>query len=159
MTSIRATARFLPLLLLLGFTLAACRPQPPGPGKVGQKMEYDGYAITIATVEFADDFPGARKARDGFTLAVLDVIVESNRAKDVTFRPKYAALTDRDGVEHAARASGRGPSLDEFEDLPKGQSRRGWLTFEVARNARKFQFVYDLPPALNNAQLKVDIER
>ncbi len=157
MISIRA--RLLPVFVIVASLLGACVPPPPQPGKVGQKLEYQGYAITIVAAEFAEDFPGARKARDGYILAVLDVIVASDRAKDVTFRPKYAKLVDRDGDEHAARASGRDPALDEFEDLPKGQTRRGWLTFEVARAGRKFQFVYALPPAMNSADLKIDIER
>lgn len=151
-------ALLLPALLAAAL-LAACRPAPPGPGKVGQKLDYDGYAITVVSAEFAPDFPGARKARDGYVLVALDVVVESNRAKDVTFRPKYARLIDRDGIEHSARANGREPVIGEYEDLPKGQSRRGWLTYEVAQGARSFQFVYDLPPALNDAQLKVDFTR
>lgn len=157
MTSTRA--HLLPLLIVFASLLGACKPPVPGTGKVGQKLEYQGYSITIVAAEFAEDFPGARKARDGYTLAALDVIVASDRAKDVTFRPKYAKLVARDGDEHAARASGRDPGLEEFEDLPKGQSRRGWLTFEVARGARKFLFVYDLPPAMDSAKLTFDIER
>jgi hypothetical protein len=156
---IPSRARLLPLFVLVASLLGACTPPVPGAGKVGQKLEYQGYAITIVAAEFAEDFPGARKARDGYTLAALDVIVASDRAKDVTFRPRYAKLIDRDGDEHAARASGRDPALDEFEDLPKGQTRRGWLTFEVAKSGRKFQFVYALPPAMNSADIKFDIER
>jgi hypothetical protein len=159
MSTLRRPVRLLPLILIVVSLLAACTPPPPPAGKVGQKLEYQGYAITVVAVEFAEDFPGARKARDGYTLAALDVIVASDRAKDVTFRPKYAKLVDRDGDEHAARASGRDPALEEFEDLPKGQTRRGWLTFEVALSGRKFQFVYALPPAMNSADLKIDIER
>jgi hypothetical protein len=159
MSTLRRPVRLLPRILIVVSLLAACTPPPPPAGKVGQKLEYQGYAITVVAIEFAEDFPGARKARDGFTLAALDVIVASDRAKDVTFRPKYAKLVNRDGDEHAARASGRDPALEEFEDLPKGQTRRGWLTFEVARNGRKFQFVYALPPAMNSADLKIDIER
>ena len=159
MRYLRAHARLLPFVLIVASLLAACVPPVPGAGKVGQKLEYQGYAITIVAAEFADDFPGARKAREGYTLAALDVIIASDRAKDVTFRPKYATLVDRDGGEHAARASGREPALEEVEDLPKGQTRRGWLTYEVPKNARKFQFVYSLPPAMNNADLKVDIDK
>ena len=115
--------------------------------------------VGIVAAEFAEDFPGARKARDGYTLAALDVIIASDRAKDVTFRPKYATLVGADGEEHAARASGRDPALEEVEDLPKGQTRRGWLTYEVPKNARKFQFRYSLPPAMNDAELRFDLEK
>ncbi len=159
MHNLRAQARLLPLVIIVAGLLGACTPPPPQPGKVGQKLEYQGYAITIVAAEFAEDFPGARKARDGYTLAALDVIVASDRARDVTFRPKYAKLIGADGEEHAARASGRDPALEEVEDLPKGQTRRGWLTYEVPKNARKFQFVYSLPPAMNDADLKFGIEK
>ncbi|MEO6061550.1 MAG: DUF4352 domain-containing protein [Thermoflexales bacterium] len=159
MRSLPTRARLLPVFIIVASLLGACKPPVPEAGKVGQKLDYQGYSITVAAVEFAEDFPGARKAREGYTLAVLDVIVASDRARDVTFRPKYAKLVDRDGNEHAARASGRDPALEEVEDLPKGQSRRGWLTYEVPKNARKFQFVYSLPPAMNDAELKFDIEK
>jgi hypothetical protein len=159
MQNLRAHARLLPFLFVVASLLGACKPPVPGAGKVGQKLEYQGYAITVVAAEFAEDFPGARKARDGYTLAALDVIIASDRAKDVTFRPKYARLIGADGEVHAARASGRDPLLEEVEDLPKGQTRRGWLTYEVPRNARKFQFVYSLPPAMNDADLKFDIEK
>ncbi|HQV26976.1 MAG TPA: DUF4352 domain-containing protein [Thermoflexales bacterium] len=152
-------ARLLPLFIIVVSLLGACKPPVPGTGKVGQKLDYQGYSISVAAVEFGEDFPGARKARDGYTLAALDVIVASDRAKDVTFRPKYATLVGADGEEHAARASGRDPALEEVEDLPKGQSRRGWLTYEVPKNARKFQFRYSLPPAMNDAELQFDIEK
>lgn len=159
MTTLRGSARMLPLALVVASLLGACKPPVPGAGKVGQKLEYQGYAITIVAAEFAEDFPGARKARDGYTLAALDVIIASDRAKDVTFRPKYATLVGADGEEHAARASGRDPALEEVEDLPKGQTRRGWLTYEVPKNARKFQFRYSLPPAMNDAELRFDLEK
>ncbi len=159
MTTLRGSARLLPLALVVASLVGACKPPVPGTGKVGQKLEYQGYAITIVAAEFAEDFPGARKARDGYTLAALDVIIASDRAKDVTFRPKYATLVGADGEEHAARASGRDPALEEVEDLPKGQTRRGWLTYEVPKNARKFQFRYSLPPAMNDAELRFDLEK
>ncbi len=159
MTTLRGSARLLPLALVVASLVGACKPPVPGTGKVGQKLEYQGYAITIVAAEFAEDFPGARKAREGYTLAALDVIIASDRAKDVTFRPKYATLVGADGEEHAARASGRDPALEEVEDLPKGQTRRGWLTYEVPKNARKFQFRYSLPPAMNDAELRFDLEK
>ena len=60
--TIPARLSFATISLVL--VLSACA-RPPGPGKVGDRLEYKGYRMTVTNVETAKDFPGARRASAG----------------------------------------------------------------------------------------------
>jgi hypothetical protein len=50
------------------------------------------------------------------------------------------------------------PVMEEIYDIPKGQSRSGWLTYEVPDGSRKFMFIKELPQAFSNTEIKYELE-
>jgi hypothetical protein len=130
--------------------------RPPGPGKVGDRLEYQGYAMTVINVERAEDFPGARRARQGDVLVAVEILVESQSAA-VKVSPAHMWLADPGGKAYKPHKTGRGPVLDEREQLAKGERVQGWLTFEVPSEQKALRFVNELPQAFKHAELKVNL--
>ena len=142
---------FITLMLLL----AACA-KVPAPGKVGQKLEYKGYAMTVTAFEEANDYDSTRKARAGYKLIAVEVFVESG-GKNVTISPPHTRLVDGSQREYKARTTGKEPVLTETTDIPKGESKRGWITYEVPDGVRVLTFVNTLPKEFNHAELVVKL--
>jgi uncharacterized protein DUF4352 len=136
--------------------LAACS-RPPAPGRVGDRLEYRGYAMTVTNVERADDFPGARRARKGDILVAVEVLIESNAA-DVKVSPAHMWVAEPGGKVFRPHTTGRLPLLEEHDNVPKGQRVKGWLTFEVPDGARALRFVNELPKEFSHAELKVNLD-
>jgi hypothetical protein len=112
--------------------------------------------MTVTAVERADDFPGARRARQGDTLVAVEILVESQSA-DVKVSPAHMWLADPSGKAYKPHKTGRAPILDEREQVSKGERVRGWLTFEVPTDARTLRFVNELPQSFDHAELKVNL--
>ena len=110
-------------LITFMFLLAACA-KVPAPGKVGQKLEYKGYAMTVTAFEEAKDYDTTRKARAGYTLVAVEVLIESG-GKNVTISPPHTKLVDGSQRDYKARTTGKIPVLAETFDIPKGTSVRG----------------------------------
>jgi Domain of unknown function (DUF4352) len=144
-------------LSLLSFVvvLAACA-RVPAPGKVGQKLEYKGYAMTVTAFEEADDYSTTRKARAGYKLIAVEVLIESG-GKNVTISPPHTRLVDGSKREYKARTTGKEPVLVETLDIPKGENKRGWMTYEVPEGTRVLAFVNTLPKEFNHAELVVKL--
>ena len=140
-------------LMIFAFVLAACAKVPPL-GKVGQKLEYKGYAMTVTAVEEAEDFPTTRKARTGYKLIAVEVLIESG-GSNVTISPPHTKLVDGSKRDYTARTTGKEPLMAETYDIPKGQSQRGWITYEVPKGVRVLTFVNTLPKEFDHAELAV----
>ena len=143
-------------LITLMMILAACA-KVPAPGKVGQKLEYKGYAMTVTNFEEAKDYDTTRKARAGYTLVAVEVLIESS-GKNVTISPPHTKLVDGSKRDYKARTTGKTPVLAETFDIPKGTSVRGWITYEVPDGVRVLIFVNELPKELNHEQLVVKLK-
>lgn len=148
------------LALLLILTLMGCN-RAPDTGKLGQRLEYKGFAMTVTAVEFGDDFDGARKARAGYTLATVEILVENPGGRaGAHWDPEHARLIERsNGDANQHRTQGRTPVLGARLDIPQGELLRGWLTFEVPDRARALTFVYETPRAFDNVKLSVDLDK
>jgi hypothetical protein len=144
--------RFIGFILLM-FLLAACA-KVPDVGKIGQRLEYKGYAMTVTAVDEAEDFFTTRKARAGYKLVAVEVLIESN-ASNVTISPPHTKLVDGSKRDYEARATGKEPVMTEQYDIPKGTSVRGWITYEVPKGVRTLLFVNTLPKEFNHEQLVV----
>ncbi len=142
-------------VLALVVILVACS-RPPEPGKVGDRLEFRGYAMTVTQVEMAKDFPSARAARAGNTLVAVEILVESNGA-NVQVSPAHMWVAEPSGKVYKPHATGRAPILQERANVPKSQRAQGWLTFEVPENAKDLRFVNELPKEFNYAKLRVNI--
>ena len=140
-------------LIIFAFLLAACAKVPPL-GKIGQKLEYKGYAMTVTAVDEAEDFDTTRKARTGYKLVAVEVLIESG-GSNVTISPAHTKLVDGSKRDYTARTTGKEPVLTEQYNIPKGQSVRGWITYEVPKGVRTLIFVNTLPKEFNHEQLAV----
>ncbi|MCW1967458.1 MAG: DUF4352 domain-containing protein [Anaerolineae bacterium] len=153
--------KFIPKLIVTLFVallVTACNSQPKT-GVVGQKIDYKGYGLTLTQIKIADDFPGARKARAGYKLVAVEMLVESNTSKGVSVSPKHIKAVDSNGRDYEARAAtGLQPAIREEFDIPKGQKRQGWVTFEVPDGLRKLTFVSTLPKEFSNIDLSYALE-
>jgi hypothetical protein len=150
---------WLPVLAFaLAFALAGCGARVPGVGKVGQKLEYKGYALTVLSVDTADDYSGARAARAGNKLVAVEVLVESGVARGAHWDADHSRLATRDGTLHKARSTGKAPVAQPVQDIPKGASVRGWVTYEIPKGIRVARFEFELPSAFDNVILKVELD-
>lgn len=140
---------------LVTIAAAACH-RVPAPGKVGERIEYRGYALTVLHAERAEDFPGARRARQGDTLVAVEVLVESNTS-DVKVSPEHMWVAEPGGKAFKPHKTGREPILQENNAVPKGGRAQGWLTFEVPSGTTTLRFVNELPKEFDHAELKVDL--
>jgi len=150
--ALRGIASALALMVML----AACSP-PPEPGKVGDRLEFRGYAMTVTQVEMAKDFPDARAARAGNTLVAVEILVESNGANVQVSPAAHMWIAEPSGKVYKPRATGRIPILQARANVPKGQRAQGWLTFEIPEDAKDLRFVNELPKEFNYAKLRVNI--
>jgi|GEM_PF-1336223 len=141
------------LAATLIWVLAACS-RPPSLGKVGERLEYGGYAMTVLNVEFAKTFPGARRALAGETLVAVELLIESN-ANNVQVSPTHMWVIESGGKEHRVHITGHAPILQAQANLPKGQRVQGWLTFAAPEGATNLHFVNELPKEFNHVLLKV----
>lgn len=140
---------------VLAVMTAGCS-RPPDPAKVGERLDYRGYAMTVTNVQRADDFPGARRARTGDTLIAVELLVEGN-ADHVQVSPAHIWVAEPGGKVFKAHSTGRAPILQAQDGVPKGQRVQGWLTFEVPKDARDLRLVNELPKEFNHVKLKVDL--
>ena len=145
------------IVLLL---LNACN-RAPAPAKIGQKLDYKGFELTVLDVRTANDFPGARKARAGYNLVAVQVAVENTGGRSgAHWDPLHTRLIDRtSGAQHKAHTTGMEPQLNAMNDLAKGQPLKGWVTFEVPDNSSALNFEYELPTSFDHVILKVQLDK
>lgn len=158
MRSMKRFALFVSVLALL-FSSACNRA--PAPGKVGQKLDYKGFELTVLDVRVSDDLPGARKARAGYNLVAVQVGIENSGGRSgAHWDPAHTRLIERStGAQHKARTTGMEPQLPAVSDITKGQPLTGWVTYEVPDNARALNFEYELPSSFDHLILKVMLDQ
>lgn len=138
--------------------LTGCLKAAPTSGKLGQRIDHKGYIMTVATIDIADDFPAARKAREGNKLVAVELIVESGTRSGVHISPSHIRLVDGSSREYKPRTTGKAPILKEQFDIPKGTSVRGWLTFEVPTGVRKLTLINELPQGFKYVEIKIALD-
>ena len=149
--------RLIPFLCTL-LLLAACLQPAPTGGKLGQRIDHKGYIMTVTQIEIAQDFPDARKAREGNKLVAVELLVESNARSGVHVSPDHIKLVDGSQRTYKARSTGKAPILKEQFDIAKGTSVRGWLTFEVPKGVRRMTLVNELPQDFKYVEIAVTLE-
>jgi len=136
-------------ILLLVLVLWACGDSDSGGtgvGKIGEAVKKDGYVITVNGTE--------RVKGLGSSALALDVTIASDKEKGVDAGSIYAKIKDADGKTYTLAAGGKQPSLEGKSDLPKGQSVRGWISFNVPEGTNGLVLEYQ---ALGGPLLKVNL--
>ena len=126
----------------------ASTAQPTTEGKVGDRIEVNGIALTVIKVDKTDSLNPVQKAKDGNTFVVVEVLLENTGAASSPYNPLYFSVKDSDGYQATPTISGSDTSLKTGE-LAKGDKARGTVAFEVKQTATGLELTYK-PLTLSN---------
>lgn len=110
-------------------------------GKVGDRVELDGVALTVVKVEKADQIGTFLKADAGNTYLIAEVVIENVSADKAPYNPLYFKVKDSDGFEYNAGISTDDQAL-KSGDLAKGDKARGTVAFQVKKDAKGFVLAF-----------------
>jgi hypothetical protein len=102
---------------------------------IGDLTDFTG-ETTVSQVE--DPWTGGQTARDGYRFVAVEVIVENNGGQDevpVFTDPQTFTLSDKERFVYAPVISGGAEPRLPSVQLDEGTKARGWITFEVPKNA------------------------
>jgi hypothetical protein len=116
--------------------------QPPaGAGKVGDRVEMAGIAVTVNSVEEMKSIGSYTKAKEGNTFIIADVTIENVDRDKAPYNPFYFRLKDNHGFEYSSSFTTPDPSLKSGEQA-KGEKARGNISFEVPADATNLVLTY-----------------
>lgn len=118
-------------------------PSPtPNVGKVGERREAGGIALTVMGVSQAATINDFMKAADGNTYLILDVLVENTGKEEAPYNPLYFTIKDTDGFQYQNSIIAPDPTL-QSGTLPIGDKARGNVAFEVKDGAKGLVVTYE----------------
>lgn len=103
-------------------------------GKVGDRVELNGTALTVVKVSKADKIGTFQKAKAGNVFVLAEVVIENVDQDEIPYNPFYFKVKDADGFEYNAGISIADQSLKSGK-LAKGDKARGIVLFEVKEGA------------------------
>jgi hypothetical protein len=110
-------------------------------GKVGDRVELNGTALTVTKVTKADKIGDFLKADAGNTYLIAEVVIENVGNDKAPYNPFYFKVKDSDGFEYNAGITTDKQAL-KSGDLAKGEKARGTVAFEVKKDAKGFVMEY-----------------
>lgn len=119
-------------------------PEPtaaPSSGKVGDRLEANGIALTAIKVDRADALSSFQEAKAGNTFVVVEVLIENVSAEKAPYNPFYFKVKDADGFEYNISINTGEQALKSGE-LTKGDKARGTVAFEVKKDAKGLVLEY-----------------
>ena len=115
-------------------------------GQIGETIALNGYTLTVNSVQKLDNFDTSNdigKAKAGNIMLAVDITIGSNKAKGVSANGLYASVKDGQGYKYDFTVFGqKEPRIAGTNDIPAGDKVRGWITFEVPKNATGFMLEY-----------------
>lgn len=121
---------------------ATAAPAPAAAvGKIGDRVETNGIALTLAKVERKAELGQFMKAKDGNTYVVAEVLIENVSADKSPYNPLYFTIKDGDGFEYNAGIDTSDTGLKSGE-LAKGEKARGTVAIEVKEAAKGLVLQY-----------------
>ena len=135
-------------------------PTPkPVPGRVGQKVEAGGVALTVNNVSTARSIEEFWEADAGFHFLVVDVTLQTTTRESAPYNLWYFRLKDSQGFEYAITMLAPKPQL-QWGDLGRGETVRGNVAFEIPENSRGLVLSYEPWELLDRYEpLKVNLGR
>lgn len=103
-------------------------------GKVGERVESNGIALTVNSVSAVDNVSDVFKPKEGNIFLVVDVTIESVDKDAAAYNPLYFDVKDADGFEYSYNFTSPDPTLKSGE-LSPGEKARGNVAFEVPAGA------------------------
>ena len=146
---------------------AAPAPTPKAPDvseklfKVGETAEADDYKLTVMKVDECTAKGYTIRPKKGNIYLGVEIMVESKADRQMFVSPIQGKLVDAEGItinHKFVYKSSCDPKLDPSTRLAKGEKAKGWITFEVAKDAKGLKLSYT--PGLYQAQtVKFDLGR
>lgn len=107
---------------------------PPTTGKVGDRTEGYGMALTVVTTSKTGEKLGFSQPKPDHIFLVAEVVIESIANDDASYNPLFFRVRDSDGFEYRAQAVGPEPGLRSGK-MSRGEKVRGNVAFEVKNTA------------------------
>lgn len=119
-------------------------PTPKTVGSIGERIEKEGIALTVVSIEKTDQVSRYNTAKDGNTLVVTEVIIENTGRDSAPYNLLYFELKDGEGFEYDAEivVNTDTPTIDSG-DLVQGDKVRGIVVFEVKKEATGLVLAYE----------------
>jgi hypothetical protein len=135
-------------------------PTPkPVPGRVGQKVEAGGIALTVNNVSTARSIEEFWEADAGFHFLVVDVTLQTTTRDSAPYNIWYFSLKDSQDFEYTITMVAPKPQL-QWGNLSQGEKVRGNVAFEIPENSRGLVLSYEPWELLDRYEpLKVDLGR
>lgn len=111
------------------------------PGKIGDRIEQDGTALTVVKTEQKTELDQFQKAKEGNVYLLAEVLIENTGQDKAPYNPLYFKVKDSEGFEYPAALVVGGQTLQSGE-LSKGDKARGTVAFEVKTTAKDFTLEY-----------------
>jgi hypothetical protein len=119
-------------------------------GKVGDRVEANGIALTVTKAERKTELGEFQKAQAGNTYIVAEVLIENVSTDKAAYNLLYFKVKDADGFEYTPALSAD-PQALKSGDLVKGDKVRGSVAFEVKESAKGLTLEYK-PLAFSDVQ-------
>lgn len=103
---------------------------PAGPGKVGQRLQNGGTALTVISTTLTSQINRDTKAKAGETYLVADVLLENIGTAKVSYDAIFFSVLDAADVEYQRVPAAPEPVLGSG-DLQPGDKVEGRLAFKV----------------------------
>jgi hypothetical protein len=106
-------------------------------GRVGQRMEEAGVALTVNGLGRAPSMGQLFPAYPGTVDAIIDVTIENTGREQAQYNPLYLKVKDADGFEDNGSLVRDGDDQSvKSGDLARGERVRGTAALEVPAGAR-----------------------
>lgn len=128
-----------------------------GPGAVGDRVEVDGLAVTVKSIERAAEVGQFLKADPGNEFVIADVIIENAGTDSTSYNPLYFKIKDSEGFEYNASFVGPEPSLLSGHLAP-GEFVRGKIAVEVKQEAKGLILRYQVITFGSGDPVQIDLE-
>lgn len=131
-------------------------PQQTQTFKVGDKIKLGDYYLTVNGFEdYVDENPFIQP-EEGNKFFIVDVTIENNGAEPKSYNELDFEIQDSVSYIYDSYLSLKEPSL-QSGDLQPGRNVRGWITFEIPKNAQGLELIYQ-PDWWDAGQIIVKLE-
>lgn len=122
--------------------------------QVGDRVELDGMAMTLVSVDRKEQLSEYEKAKDGKIFIVASVLIENVGKKDVSYNPFYFKMIDAEKFEYEKGIVSDDNRLTSGE-LSEGGKTKGTVVFEVPNDAKGLVLIHE-PPFGSKIEFSLD---
>lgn len=158
-------------LAVFGISILACTGTKPGAdaesgenadktrGKVGDRLEAGGIALTVTDVSKKTKLGDFQQAGENNEYVVVGVKLETTDRDEAPYNPMYFKLRDGSGLEQNAEVVNSLDGSLKSGKLFKGDSVRGTVVFEMPNRSSGLTLSYEPMVLLGGYEtLRVDLD-